>query len=195
MNLTRVHLISFPRSGQHMTWKLLFKIFKLQDIPGLTACEFYGCCRSIPCKYGKVIMKNHDFDLNLAFPRSDKVIVLYRKDPILQLEAYYRFENRHRNIQKVTQFKDFRNFYYKNITYYRRFVNKWVREDVPWKSFDYDSYVKHPFETLKSILEYLWPEIKFLDENIQKVIDEIGISYKHFIDEEYYTKLQASLSS
>ena len=61
--MTDYNIISFPRSGQHLTEKVLKVICSYFNQP-YSYCEFYNCCRTIPCKKKYRFMKNHDCYLN-----------------------------------------------------------------------------------------------------------------------------------
>lgn len=94
-------IISFPRSGQHLTSGVLEWLHEKNDL-NYGYCEFYNCCRSVPCEKGHNFQKNHDFWLYqnnnlLKIIESHKYLVLYREDIISQLEAYYRYDVRSMN--------------------------------------------------------------------------------------------------
>ena len=73
-----------------MTEKLLRDFHTKFDIP-YSYCEYYTCCRTIPCKLNSVYQKNHDFRLMFPIKDNEKYLFLYREDKIEQLEAYYRY--------------------------------------------------------------------------------------------------------
>jgi hypothetical protein len=82
-------IISFPRSGQHL-FERMIKHISLYYKKEFSYCEYYNCCKKIPCTKKSIFQKNHDFDLKLQLQKNDKFIILYRKDKIAQLESYYR---------------------------------------------------------------------------------------------------------
>jgi hypothetical protein len=88
-------LISFPRSGQHLTECILRYLCESHGIK-YSYCEYYKCCNSTPCKKGSIFQKNHDFGIEngkelVEIDNESKYLVLFRKDSILQLESYYRY--------------------------------------------------------------------------------------------------------
>jgi len=84
-------IVSFPRSGQHLTERLLSFYCKKQGIK-FSYCEFYTHCRKTPCKSKRLFQKNHDFDLKLPIDFSNRYLVLYRSNMIEQLEAWFRYD-------------------------------------------------------------------------------------------------------
>ena len=74
-----------------MTEKLLRDFHTKFDIP-YSYCEYYTCCRTIPCKLNSVYQKNHDFGLRFPIKDNEKYLFLYREDKIEQLEAYFRYK-------------------------------------------------------------------------------------------------------
>lgn len=57
-------IVSFPRSGQLMTYSLLWDLHERLGMK-FTYCEFYRCCKRLPCAKGCEFSKNHDFQLNV----------------------------------------------------------------------------------------------------------------------------------
>ena len=140
-------IVSFPRSGQHLLERILRGCYAKAGVP-YSYCEHYGAskhrydpklshslechgCRKIPCENGCLFQKNHDLWLKRKKGRvlnqndGDKYLVLYRANPVKQMEAYFRYEC---DVPEVTQenYEKFQKFFSNNITYYRRFIDKWV---------------------------------------------------------------------
>lgn len=92
--------VSYPRSGHKLLVSLLAACFRtpaperieapgpVEELPGyfeagpFSYCEFYGCCRSVPCRRGALFRKHHDLagDRESALERrSDfRYVVQYR---------------------------------------------------------------------------------------------------------------------
>ena len=88
-------IVSYPRSGHHLLEKLLYQIFTELGIE-YSYCEYFNCCKSIPCKKGRIFQKIHHVEqLNKNalknIEKQGKMIILYRENTIHQLEAFYRF--------------------------------------------------------------------------------------------------------
>ena len=146
-----IQTVSFPRSGHHLLARLLGSYFKKPIY-----CDYYGCCRSIPCARGNPLRKNHDMEGTLRNDAAVKHIVQLRRSPQSQLNAYFRFfQNlyaegpREFEVQKhFDYFRDYYNKYFRvflkepknieahhetynrfivdHLEYYRSFVDKWL---------------------------------------------------------------------
>lgn len=152
-------IVGFPRSGLHLTAKLLGQARLAAGLP-YSFCDFYSrhnCgCRSIPCKTGRLFQKNHDFSLDLKVAPKSKYLVLFRTDPVTQLEAYFRF-TRKANRVTPTMLPDFAQFYQKNIGYYTAFVRKWGRisqSKANVKLIMFDDLISDTSGTIREILRF-----------------------------------------
>lgn len=86
------HIVSIPRSGQHMNELCLREYHRLMNID-YAYCEHYSCCNSRPCKINaNAFMKDHDFYLNTQINKEDKYLFLYRTNITRLLEAEYRLK-------------------------------------------------------------------------------------------------------
>lgn len=160
-------IVSFPRSGQHLVEKILEFCCKEHEIE-FTYCEFYGCCKSLPCKLGKQTSKNHDFELNIEIDDKIKYISLYRKDLILQLEAYYRYNLKYNNLEY--NYKELLDFIKERKPYYEKFVEKWIKNDKSnILKIDYYEIIDNPIEISKKIFNHFYPEIDLKDEIFHKL--------------------------
>ena len=196
----KIGLISYPRSGQHLTESVLRYYHKELDIP-FTYCEFYSCCNTIPCKKGSKFQKNHDFVWdNLKILDESKYIVLYREDMISQLEAHYRFDK-----DKDWDFHRAVSFIKNNSQYYQRFVSKWVtpkRDNV--LSFKFEDLVKNPNEEYQKMMKFIYPDFTtngdlnevelFVDNGSRKRVKR-KIEYKSSLSKEMYKKIKETLDT
>jgi len=166
-------LVSFPRSGQHLTERLLGFYCKKQGIK-FSYCEFYSHCKQTPCKSKRLFQKNHDFDLKLPISSSDKYLVLYRSNMIEQLEAWFRYELRanwglqhnpgtinYDYVEKRSALISFMERGWAGGTrsqYYLGFIKKWVmcHNNNVFK-LEYGSFLDNPKMALP-VFRHLLPE-------------------------------------
>lgn len=208
-------LISYPRSGHHLLENLMTGILKAHNYRH-DYCEFYGTntnvacgCRQTPCINDCVIQKQHDFNDSVEQNKSDIYLVLYRTDPIEQLEAHFRYDyykqqgkasgpfnnvSKHKidyndegMIDKCIHFiNTWRDFYY-------AFIDKWVRKSQSnILAIDYNSFVGGPKEYTTKILDHYFPDLKFDNEIVKKAIHDLNIEYKNLIPDFVYQKLRNS---
>jgi hypothetical protein len=222
----RIMFIGFPRSGHHITVKLIKDIAEKMNLP-FSYCEFYNHntpegiisykppqgCTDEPCEANiraPLITKSHDFALDVNCPTQEwkepipiisyqKYIVIYRDDPIIQMEAYYRFSKKLNypdyNYQDDT-YEDFQSFYKTNIDYYKAFREKWI--DTKYYNvfpIRYETLINNPTETLLSILRVIYPNtFNRIDDINIKIINEViqqnDIKYKHILTKFKYNKLR-----
>jgi hypothetical protein len=198
--MNRYYLVSFPRSGQHLTERTLKTI---HDYFGLeySYCEYYKCCNTIPCKYSAQFQKNHDFSHSMIYWDSNKqYIVLYRDNMVEQLESFFRYTY-YRDNMKQPDYED--NMVYdqliesikNNIEYYKRFINKWVEQSSSnILKLEYSEVVKNPRKYLENLITFL--DIPYLDKDIDNIIQNIEkIEYKNSIDSILYSKIISTLNN
>lgn len=163
------YIISFPRSGQHLVRNILENVCKRTN-KQFSYCEFYRCCRQTPCKYKRTdtinFYKNHDFlldptykdkplQVNINIEDNEKYIVLYRKDPIEQLEAYYRYLK-----PEISLFE----FCKQKKEYYNAFIEKWVTPSLSNVFLlDYDTLIHDPYNSISRLLSFLEIQIDVSD--------------------------------
>ncbi len=152
-------IVSYPRSGQHLVAAILERIFCFEKLP-YKYCDTYNCSGIIPCKCNPTVQKWHDFDLmdgkaGLSIEENERYLVLYRKDKIENLEAYYRFLRRN----GIYSIDDFLSFYKSPYNYYDRFVQKWVFQAPPnVYALDYNELMVSPNEKMTEAFYHLYPE-------------------------------------
>lgn len=162
-------LISYPRSGQHLTSSILQKVLFAHSLP-FSYCNYYRCCNQIPCRHRCIYQKNHDFNNKLQICSDQKYIVLYRKDSIRQLEAFYRFHIKERN-ETTYNVEDACQFYLDRIDKYNAFISKWVniqRSNV--LPIEYYDLCADPFTTIMSMLHFLYPTTIFNESLVQSIL-------------------------
>lgn len=206
------YIISFPRSGQHLVESILGYIYKKLN-KDFTYCEFYSCCNKIgECPKKSNFQKNHDFWINKDYNKfliknSDKYLVLYRKDKIKQLEAYYRFYVKTSRKKLVYNYDELISFAKNNSLYYDNFINKWVNNNLNnILKIEYYDFVNDPNFYIKNIYYHFNPtsltdesifNIKNIDFNIdngfRKREIHNTIKVMNNIDVELYEKIKKDL--
>ena len=171
--INRINTISLPRSGQHILQAVLKYVFDNHGIQ-YSFCEFYGCCRTVPCKYNKIIQKNHDFEDTYEILPDTKYVVLYKDDMILQLESWYRFELKISNTDY--KYPDLIAFIKKHTQYYNNFKNKWVHtSNSNILKIEYYDFVKNPVICIDKIMAHIRP-LTVLNKSIINKIPDLKFS-------------------
>ena len=196
---------SFPRSGQHLTESIFIYLTEKHEVEW-SYCNFYNCCNSVPCKEGSIVSKNHDFDLQLPIDNDIKYIAIYRKDMIIQLEAYYRYSLHYE--KKKYKYEDLLEFIINNREYYKGFVNKWIKnKNKNILKVEYYDLINNTEKVSKKIFKHFYPEVKIKNEvfinmnekkfsvfsplkkrNVDNKIKEL-----HKLDKEIYERIKTDL--
>lgn len=144
--------ITFPRSGHHALLGLLDQISDFSS----HYCEYYQCVghdrrqlncpkktlhwtdKALECGLGRRVLKNHDFDLNMAFNPDCNYVVQFRH-PFLSIESWYerrQTRNSIRKVRKVTRgqlkplvkHQEWGAFFNENLLYWQQFTKKWLMD-------------------------------------------------------------------
>lgn len=194
-----VNIISIPRSGCMIFESILNKIININNLK-YSYCERYNdkCTENVKsCKLNKNencknycrFVKNHDWDL-IFNTKSDKNIVILRKDLILQLEAIYRHFNQKKKVNYLLKenqllFKDFiksTSLYSKLnwkdycINFHKKYKN---RNDI--LLLYYEDLVTNKENELNKILNYLNLDKK---KDYNKIINVL--EYKNNLNKKNY---------
>jgi hypothetical protein len=203
-------LISFPRSGQHLTERLIQVICEYFSRE-FKYCEYYNCCRSVPCKKNSNFLKNHDFTLKLELPENYKKIVLYRTLMIEQLESFFRaveIEKKKLFIDKkkwienkdgFTMIFDYENnkrlydsllrFIKGKESYYNGFIEKWVNTNNPnTLILPYSEIVCEPIRYVGRLITFMG--IPHTDDDVINILNKFEkIEYKHTLSPVLYERI------
>lgn len=188
-------LISFPRSGQGLIEKILNYLCEKHDIP-FSYCEFYTCCKKIPCKKKSFFQKNHDFHLKLNINSNYQYIILYRKDKIKQLEAYYRYRLHNNWNDAAYDYNNLLSYIKENSNYYDNFIKKWISNTLNHPNFLYIEYydlVNDPLKWSKILFSYIFPQINIQEQIFINMLNDIPIKIFNSISDDVYSKLQSDL--
>lgn len=165
--MNHCNVISFPRSGQHLLQSILEYICLQHRLP-YQFCEYYSCCKTVPCCKESNFIKNHDFHDKYIILNDQKYIVLYRKDMILQLEAFYR--NKIKRFNEKYDIDDLKIFYKNQKNYYSCFVKKWVENENPnIMKIEYYNLIENPIEYVRQIFQLIYPGFLLNDAILEKI--------------------------
>jgi hypothetical protein len=123
-------------------------------------------------------MKNHDFNLDIPQDSSIRYIILYRKDPIIQLEAWYRFHN------KIYNINDCCNFIKDKLPFYEAFKEKWINDNH--LVITYENFLENPQDVITNILKYMFPHYNFDKYLINSILLKHKIELKYIISPKNY---------
>jgi len=189
------NIISFPRSGQHMTERLLSEFHQQNNLP-YRYCEFYHCCHRSPCKYNSVYQKNHDFNLSLKILPNQKYLFLYRENKIEQLEAYYRFNRKSSNpdYENPKEYLNLLNFCRSKSSYYDNLVKKFLNnKSKNILCIEYGDFLNNPSKTFHKIVNFFELNYSFeCVDNFYKNRNE-KIHRKNTLDSSLLIKLTKDL--
>lgn len=158
-------LVSFPRSGQHLTEKLLREIHRRLGIP-YSYCSNGGnpmpsaeCnCDLLPCKSQCKFKKTHDFNLDIPIRAEDRYLVLYRSDPVDQMEAFYRWTSKMDCVSSSNAIA-FAKFAKMRMRYYRAFISKWTCGAANVRVVEFRKLLASPTEELCGICSFFGIDI------------------------------------
>ncbi len=176
-SLRYVACVSYPRSGHHLTVRVLKHYFN----GAFKYCQFYNktcedCCQSFPCTDPSVSMtKNHDMDLNrrlhTGLPKASGVphLVLVRNFLEAVVSDYNLFLRQNDDTQQGWE-----NFSQRKLLFYQRFINKWVLMDDGLEKLvvRYESLTTEPGRVFGQMIAYFHPPQPVDQDRLQRIIDE-----------------------
>ncbi len=210
--------ISYPRSGHHLLVQLLLRYYArtLRPKPnqfvadgdggkgyarlsshGMSYCEYYGHCRSIPCTDPSTnFQKNHDFGLDLPDLPNCLYIVQYRY-PLDSVVSYFEFKHAIGHIKDSPE--AWLRFSWKATIYWQSFIRKWVHENGTNKLFvSYKEILRPDGSCLKRVLEYLRPDedidIGFIKKCIKQKTGAVkarNIQEFRYFEHRHFQRLEA----
>lgn len=166
------YLISFPRSGQHLTHSIIRDIHKDNDKP-FKYCNTYQCHNQLPCPCQPDMQKWHDGGLHegeagIDIKQEDRYVVLYRNDWLANIEAYYRLQVK--IYGEKYSYIGFLTFYKSKYNYYEEFFKKWViSKEATVISIDYDDLIKDPDHFIRMIISHFEFEVEIPELKTRKV--------------------------
>lgn len=171
-----VACVSYPRSGHHLTVRILSHYFGRD----FKYCQYYnepaGCCGNFPCTDSSVhLTKNHDMDLgkplSLGLPKSNDVpyLVLVRNF----LEAVVSDYNLYLRENEDTE-DAWRQFSQRKSNFYQRFVNKWVLEDDGLEKLimPYEKLTDDPIAEFSRMVQFFRPDQPIDRERLTRIVSD-----------------------
>ena len=196
--MLKINVISFPRSGQSMNINIFKNFFKKYNFK-FTFCEYYNCCRSIPCKYNYIYQKNHDFKLDIKLDNNQKYIFFYRKNKAEQLEAYYRFSQKHLNkkidYNNKSELNDMLKFCKQKSYYYDEMMKKYYySNNNNILCIDYNDYISNPSNIFYQMITFL--DLKYTEEDVNEFFNNINykIEKRNTLDIDIENKINCYLN-
>jgi hypothetical protein len=197
--------VSFPRSGFNLLAFILVKYLSI---------NMCACHTDLVDKKFQVVKKNiafhrsHDMDLKLNKTQFNKIIILYRKDTIESLDAFFRYTFRTVDLKEKSEniavqnsfcdelsisYSEKTNFFKTVLKQYKDWVEKWVNQPTPNSIIvEYDEFMKNPQITLDKIQEHL---LQTKDSELSaKIVEEMKIEYKHSLTDKKYNELASLLA-
>lgn len=198
-----IHTISFPRSGHNLLNDIFCKWFEYNNkSEQYTYCEFYNCCNNFPCKNNSLVTKNHDYTLNLKINQKLKYVIQYRKDPILQLDAYFRhtLKNKEKlDYDNPIYYSKLLSFIIGNIKYYKQFTKKWIIKNDNFFIIEYYDFVNNYSDILFNL--FIWLNLIKEDSKdyflafIEFYTKNHKIELKNSLEESIYQKVKQDLQT
>jgi hypothetical protein len=198
---SNILIVSFPRSGFNLLTIVFESYFSIK--------ECYVCQKNPDVKINEIIEEDiafhraYDMNFKLNKEQFNKIIILYRKDVVEQLDAFFRYQFRtfdfgmtfDDNSIDHTKCHELNVPYSRKIEFfkivlnqYKCWVKKWITEPTANSIIiEYSDFMKNPQETLDRIQEHI---LKSKDSKLSaKIVKEIKIEYKHSLSLEKYKEL------
>ena len=200
-----VLIVSFPRSGFNLIKEILNSYFLIKQC----ACQKNPDVKVSTCvKEDIAFHRSHDMKLDLNKKQFNKTVILYRKDVVEQLDAFFRFQFRMFDIEKKLNdltkhsscheldipYSEKSDFFKTALKQYKDWVQKWINEPTPNSIIiEYSEFMKNPQIALDKIQEHL---LESKDSELSdKIVQEMKIDYKHSLSPEKYQELSNLLAT
>lgn len=202
---TNILIVSFPRSGFHLFRTIFQSYFSIKEC----ACQKNRDVKIKTCvKEDVAFHRAHDMTIDLDKTQFNKTIILYRKDVVEQLDAFFRYQFREFDTSKeITDLNDHikcdivpipysekLDFFRRILKQYAQWIKKWVKTPTPDSIIiEYSDFMKNPQETLDKVQEHMLGNI---DSDLSsKIVQEMKIEYKHSMNAKKYKELTNLLLS
>lgn len=172
--MTNVFLVSFPRSGQHFTQRLLERISGVDDYCQLYRCSVKNCpgknftvAERSPCPAGRRIQKTHDFDLGMPTSQECRYAVLVRS-PLNSIQSRFEQDVRKHNgvlaidaagsrVRVAPDRWGWRAFLWAQAKYWNEFSTKWAAESEKnpaiVRLFDYRDLIESA-DMMRNVIDF-----------------------------------------
>ena len=174
--LRYVACVSYPRSGHHLTMRILQHYFRKR----FRYCQYYkeddvDCCRAFPCTNANVTMtKNHDMDLN--DPSADGVPKLSEVPYLILVRNFLEAVVSDYNLylrQHPDSLAAWRKFSRAKSVYYRRFLQKWVLsedDDLQKLIVRYEALTENPLTEFRRVIEFFRPRDSIDETRLERLV-------------------------
>lgn len=190
----KILIACFPRSGYNLLHNILDLYF------GLSFCNCNTKNTVLPYDL-QTFHKEHDMQLDIDSTKYDKTIILYRKDHIEQIDAYFRYwfnadrtnfitlDDHSKCNDAMIPYETHKGWLYSVYHIYLKWVDKWVNTPVENSILiEYNDFMGNPEKVLTELFTFL-KNNKPLDSLISLVINDLNIEYKNTITVERYNEL------
>jgi len=203
---TNILFVSFPRSGFNLLQLIFYNYLNIKHC----SCQRTPDVKINTCsKEDMAFHRAHDMNLAINKSQFNKIIILYRKDIVEQLDAFFRYQFRNFEFDELKDdvakkqtfchelsisYSEKLDFFKTVLKQYNDWVEKWVTKPTPNSILiEYSDFMKNPQETLDKVQEHL---LQTKDSGLSaKIVEEMKIEYKHSLSPEKYKELANLLLS
>jgi hypothetical protein len=202
---SNILIVSFPRSGFNLLTIVFESYFSIK--------ECYVCQKNPDVKINEIIEEDiafhraHDMNLDLDKTKFNKTVIVYRKDVVEQLDAFFRYQFRsfendelnglveHSKCKELDiHYSEKTDFLKTVLKEYKGWIEKWINQPTPNSIIiDYSDFMKNPQETLDKLQEHVLTTKN--SELSSKIVEEMKIEYKNSLRYEKYKELANLLIS
>ena len=167
-----LHVVSFPRSGQHLLANIIRDVAAHFDLH-MSYRERYQAGNI--CTDDEWWRKHHDFKLDFQ-PESDgRWVVLLRRDKDRRLEALWRWRcTAMRQCESLSPLAAYEHR--SNVEYYEGFRRKWAAGSDSVVFWFHGDFLSHPVETVTTVLSLAYPETVFDSERVATIIESHNVT-------------------
>jgi hypothetical protein len=190
----KIIIVCFPRSGYNLLHNIMHVYF------GMSFCNCNNESTILPYAI-ETFHKEHDMKLNKSNNGYNKTIILYRKDHVEQLDAYFRYwfcrdKKEFMTLEDHSKCKDdFTPYVTKEgwlssiYKVYLQWLDKWVNTPIENSLvIEYNDFMRNPERVLNELHFFL--KGKNSDDSvIHEIINNLKIEYKNIISTDRYNEL------
>ena len=190
----KILIACFPRSGYNLLHNIMHVYF------GMSFCNCNNENSILPYDI-QTFHKEHDMKLDKNNSGYNKTIILYRKDHVEQLDAYFRYwfrvdKKEFRTLEDHSKCKDDLTPYatkegWLSSIYkvYLQWLDKWVNTPIENSIvIEYNDFMSNPEKVLTELHFFLKSKNPH-DSLIHEIINNLQIEYKNTISTERYNEL------
>jgi hypothetical protein len=191
---TDILIVSFPRSGFNILSNIIANYYSV---------PYCACRRDIDDAYFAysendiAFHRSHDMLLKINKGSYNKFVILYRKDVIEQLDAFFRYQFRKNDYGNKHEtgceeldipYSDKKPFFTHVLGQYVKWIKKWVNTPTPNSIvIEYSDLMINPQKNLDKLQEHL---LGTIDSDLSaKIVKEMNIEYKHSLSPKKYKEL------